>query len=597
MKTKEIIIMKRSMYAGNVTEDYIGETLTLKGWVARYRDLGGLLFIDLRDRGGILQVVFNPEENKEAFEAAFKLRNEDVVEITGVVQSRGEKGINLKMKTGKVELHATSCTLLNKAKTTPFVIDEAGNVNDELRLKYRYLDLRREKMLNNFKLRHRMTRSIREYLDTHDFMDVETPYLTKSTPEGARDYLVPSRIHDGHFYALPQSPQLIKQLLMGAGFDRYYQIVRCFRDEDLRGDRQPEFTQVDIETSFLDEEEIQTFTEELIQKVMKDALGIEVSLPFPRLPYDEAMARFGSDKPDTRFAMELIDVTEVVEEVDFKVFANTIANGGMINALNAKGAASKYSRKDIDHLGEYLTRFKAKGLAWVKVTEEGFNGPIAKFLQGKFAEITSACEAEVGDLLFFVADEKEVVQIALGALRSRLGKELDLIDPDKFNFLWVTDWPMFEYSEEEGRYMSAHHPFTLPKEEDIPLLLTDPKHVYARAYDIVLNGYELGGGSLRIHTRELQEKMFEALGFTKEAAEEQFGFLLEALDYGFPPLGGLALGLDRFVMLLAKEENIREVIAFPKNNRAMDPLTQAPSPVSDAQLEELHLTITSFEEE
>lgn len=589
--------MKRSMYAGNVTEDYIGETLTLKGWVARYRDLGGLLFIDLRDRGGILQVVFNPEENKEAFEAAFKLRNEDVVEITGVVQSRGEKGINLKMKTGKVELHATSCTLLNKAKTTPFVIDEAGNVNDELRLKYRYLDLRREKMLNNFKLRHRMTRSIREYLDTHDFMDVETPYLTKSTPEGARDYLVPSRIHDGHFYALPQSPQLIKQLLMGAGFDRYYQIVRCFRDEDLRGDRQPEFTQVDIETSFLDEEEIQTFTEELIQKVMKDALGIEVSLPFPRLPYDEAMARFGSDKPDTRFAMELIDVTEVVEEVDFKVFANTIANGGMINALNAKGAASKYSRKDIDHLGEYLTRFKAKGLAWVKVTEEGFNGPIAKFLQGKFAEITSACEAEVGDLLFFVADEKEVVQIALGALRSRLGKELDLIDPDKFNFLWVTDWPMFEYSEEEGRYMSAHHPFTLPKEEDIPLLLTDPKHVYARAYDIVLNGYELGGGSLRIHTRELQEKMFEALGFTKEAAEEQFGFLLEALDYGFPPLGGLALGLDRFVMLLAKEENIREVIAFPKNNRAMDPLTQAPSPVSDAQLEELHLTITSFEEE
>lgn len=588
--------MKRSMYAGNVTEDYIGQTLTLKGWVARYRDLGGLLFIDLRDRGGILQVVFNPEENKEAFEAAFKLRNEDVVEITGVVQSRGEKGINLKMKTGKVELHATACTLLNKAKTTPFVIDEAGSVNDELRLKYRYLDLRREKMLNNFKLRHQMTRSIREYLDSHDFMDVETPYLTKSTPEGARDYLVPSRIHDGHFYALPQSPQLIKQLLMAAGFDRYYQIVRCFRDEDLRGDRQPEFTQVDIETSFLDEEEIQAFTEEMIQKVMKDTLGLEVTLPFPRLPYDEAMARFGSDKPDTRFAMELIELTSVVKDVEFKVFANTIANGGIINALNAKGAAANYSRKDIDHLGEYLTRFKAKGLAWVKVTEDGFNGPIAKFLQAKFAEITTACKAEVGDLLFFVADEKEVVQTSLGALRSRLGKELNLIDQDKFNFLWVTDWPMFEYSEEEGRYMSAHHPFTLPKEEDIPLLLTDPKHVYARAYDIVLNGYELGGGSLRINTRDLQEKMFQALGFTKEAAEEQFGFLLEALDYGFPPLGGLALGLDRFVMLLAKEENIREVIAFPKNNRAMDPLTQAPSPVSDAQLTELHLNITSLEE-
>lgn len=584
--------MKRSMYAGDVTEEFIGQTLTLKGWVAKYRDLGGLVFIDLRDRGGILQVVFNPEENKEAFDQAFKLRNEDVVEITGVVFSRGEKAQNLKMKTGLVELHATSCTLLNKAKTTPFVIDEAGDVNDELRLKYRYLDLRREKMLKNFELRHKMTRSMREYLDTHNFMDVETPYLTKSTPEGARDYLVPSRIHDGHFYALPQSPQLIKQLLMAAGFDRYYQIVRCFRDEDLRGDRQPEFTQVDIETSFLDEQEIQDFTEEMIQKVMKDALGIDVTLPFPRIKYDEAMSRFGSDKPDTRFSMELIDLSDIVKDIDFKVFQNTLATGGIVNALNAKGAADKYSRKDIDHLGEYFKRFGAKGLAWVKVTEDGFNGSIAKFLQDHYEKIVTATNASVGDLIFFVADEKAIVQTTLGALRSHLGKELNLIDQSKFNYLWVTDWPMFEYSEEEERYVSAHHPFTLPMEKDIPLLSTDPEKVYARAYDIVLNGYELGGGSLRIHTRELQEEMFKALGFTKEAAEEQFGFLLEALDYGFPPIGGLALGLDRFVMLLAGEENIREVIAFPKNNRAMDPLTQAPSLVSLKQLDELHLTIT-----
>lgn len=589
--------MKRSMYAGDVTIAEVGQSLTLKGWVSRRRDLGGLIFVDLRDRGGILQIVFNPEENKAAFDLAFKLRSEDVIEVTGLVQNRAENVVNKKMKTGEVEVHATSLTVLNKAKTTPFVIDEAGEVNDELRLKYRYLDLRREKMLHNLQLRHQVTRSIRNFLDHEGFMDVETPYLTKSTPEGARDYLVPSRVHDGHFYALPQSPQISKQLLMGAGIDRYYQIVRCFRDEDLRGDRQPEFTQVDLETSFLDEEEIETLVEKMIQKVVKETVGKGITLPLPRLPYDEAMARFGSDKPDTRFAMELVDISPVAAEVPFKVFADTIASGGLVNALVAKGAADQYSRKDIDHLGEALKAYGAKGLAWVKVTAEGFNGPIAKFLGEKFADLTARCEAEAGDLIFFVADKKEVVQTALGALRSRLGKELDLIDESKLNFLWVTEWPMFEYSEEEGRYMSAHHPFTLPRAEDFDKLLTDPAKVYARAYDIVLNGYEIGGGSLRIHQRQLQETIFEALGFTKESAQEQFGFLLEALDYGFPPMGGLAFGLDRLVMILAGENNIREVMAFPKNSRAIDPLTQAPSPVAAKQLAELHIDITSLEKE
>lgn len=589
--------MKRSMYAGDVTVAEVGQSLTLKGWVSRRRDLGGLIFVDLRDRGGILQIVFNPEENKAAFDLAFKLRSEDVIEVTGLVQNRAENVVNKKMKTGEVEVHATSLTVLNKAKTTPFVIDEAGEVNDELRLKYRYLDLRREKMLHNLQLRHQVTRSIRNFLDHEGFMDVETPYLTKSTPEGARDYLVPSRVHDGHFYALPQSPQISKQLLMGAGIDRYYQIVRCFRDEDLRGDRQPEFTQVDLETSFLDEEEIETLVEKMIQKVVKETVGKEITLPLPRLPYDEAMARFGSDKPDTRFAMELVDISPLAAEVPFKVFADTIASGGLVNALVAKGAADQYSRKDIDHLGEVLKAYGAKGLAWVKVTAEGFNGPIAKFLGEKFADLTARCEAEAGDLIFFVADKKEVVQTALGALRSRLGKELDLIDESKLNFLWVTEWPMFEYSEEEGRYMSAHHPFTLPRAEDFDKLLTDPAKVYARAYDIVLNGYEIGGGSLRIHQRQLQETIFEALGFTKESAQEQFGFLLEALDYGFPPMGGLAFGLDRLVMILAGENNIREVMAFPKNSRAIDPLTQAPSPVAAKQLAELHIDITSLEKE
>ncbi|MGX7149367.1 aspartate--tRNA ligase [Enterococcus ureasiticus] len=587
---------KRTVYCGEVSADLVGQVITLKGWVQKRRDLGGVIFIDLRDREGIAQVVFNPAHSKEAWEIADKCRSEYVIEITGELTYRDSAAINPKMKTGEFEVMATDITILNTAKTPPFLIEDENNVGDEIRMKYRYLDLRRPHMTANLKLRHEVTKSIRHYLDDTDFIDIETPYFGKSTPEGARDYLVPSRVHAGHFYALPQSPQIFKQLLMNAGFDRYYQIVRCFRDEDLRGDRQPEFTQVDIETTFLSPEEIQTMTEEMLAKVMLETKGIEVTLPFPRISYDEAMARYGSDKPDTRFDMELIDIADVVKDVDFKVFQMALENGGQVKALNAKGAADKYSRKDMDNLGTYVSQFGAKGLAWLKVEEDGLKGPIAKFLTDVADDLITATNAEVGDILMFGADKPEVVAAALGAIRSRLGKELGLIDESKFNFLWVVDWPLFEYDEEAGRYVSAHHPFTQPKESDIELLSTNPAKVYAEAYDIVLNGYELGGGSLRIHKRELQEKMFETLGFTKESAQEQFGFLLDALDYGFPPHGGIALGLDRLVMLLAGENNIREVIAFPKNGKAADPMTSAPSVVSPLQLFELNIDVTAIDE-
>ncbi|OTN87868.1 aspartate-tRNA ligase [Enterococcus sp. 7E2_DIV0204] len=587
---------KRTVYCGEVSADLVGQVITLKGWVQKRRDLGGVIFIDLRDREGIAQVVFNPAHSKEAWEIADKCRSEYVIEITGELTYRDKEAINPKMKTGEFEVMATDITILNTAKTPPFLIEDENNVGDEIRMKYRYLDLRRPQMTANLKLRHEVTKSIRHYLDDTDFIDIETPYFGKSTPEGARDYLVPSRVHAGHFYALPQSPQIFKQLLMNAGFDRYYQIVRCFRDEDLRGDRQPEFTQVDLETTFLSPEEIQTMTEEMLAKVMRETKGIEVTLPFPRISYDEAMSRYGSDKPDTRFDMELIDIADVVKDVDFKVFQMALENGGHVKALNAKGAADKYSRKDMDNLGTYVSQFGAKGLAWLKVEEDGLKGPIAKFLTEVSDDLIKATNAEVGDILMFGADKPEIVAAALGAVRSRLGKELGLINESKFNFLWVIDWPLFEYDEEAGRYVSAHHPFTQPKESDIELLSTDPAKVYAEAYDIVLNGYELGGGSLRIHKRDLQEKMFETLGFTKESAQEQFGFLLDALDYGFPPHGGIALGLDRLVMLLAGENNIREVIAFPKNGKAADPMTSAPSVVSPLQLFELNIDVTAIDE-
>ena len=584
--------MKRSMYAGRVREEHIGQELTLKGWVSRRRDLGGLIFIDLRDREGIMQLVINPETvSSEVMATAESLRSEYVIEVTGQVAAREQA--NDKLATGAVELNVTALTVLNTAKTTPFEIKDGIEANDDTRLRYRYLDLRRPEMLENLKLRAKVTHSIRNYLDELEFIDVETPFLSKSTPEGARDYLVPSRVNKGHFYALPQSPQITKQLLMNAGFDRYYQIVKCFRDEDLRGDRQPEFTQVDLETSFLTEQEIQDITEGLIARVMKETKGIEVTLPFPRMKYDDAMALYGSDKPDIRFEMLLTDLTEVVKGVDFKVFSEAPA----VKAIVVKGAADNYSRKDIDKMTEVAKQYGAKGLAWVKVADGALNGPVAKFLTDVTTELTNALQLEEKDLVLFVADTLEVANATLGALRCRIAKELDLIDNSQFNFLWVVDWPMFEWSEEEGRYMSAHHPFTLPQADTAHELEGDLAKVRAIAYDIVLNGYELGGGSLRINQKELQERMFTALGFSKEDATEQFGFLLEAMDYGFPPHGGLALGLDRFVMLLAGEENIREVIAFPKNNKATDPMTQAPSTVATKQLEELSLQVEVKTEE
>ena len=582
--------MKRSMYAGRVREEHIGQEITLKGWVARRRDLGGLIFIDLRDREGIMQLVINPEKvSAEVMATAESLRSEFVIEVTGQVAAREQA--NDKLATGAVELNVTALTVLNTAKTTPFEIKDGIEANDDTRLRYRYLDLRRPEMLENLKLRAKVTHSIRNYLDELEFIDVETPFLSKSTPEGARDYLVPSRVNKGHFYALPQSPQITKQLLMNAGFDRYYQIVKCFRDEDLRGDRQPEFTQVDLETSFLTEQEIQDITEGLIARVMKETKGIEVTLPFPRMKYDDAMALYGSDKPDTRFEMLLQDLTDLVKGVDFKVFSEAPA----VKAIVVKGAADNYSRKDIDKMTEVAKQYGAKGLAWVKVVDGELNGPVAKFLTGIQADLTAALGLEDKDLVLFVADTLEVANATLGALRGRIAKELGLIDNGKFNFLWVVDWPMFEWSEEEGRYMSAHHPFTLPQADTTHELEGDLAKVRAIAYDIVLNGYELGGGSLRINQKELQERMFKALGFSAEEANDQFGFLLEAMDYGFPPHGGLAIGLDRFVMLLAGEENIREVIAFPKNNKATDPMTQAPSTVALKQLEELNLQVEQDE--
>ena len=580
--------MKRTMYAGRVRSEHIGQEVTLKGWVGRRRDLGGLIFIDLRDREGIMQLVINPETvSSDVMATAESLRNEFVIEVTGEVALREQENPNL--PTGAVELKVSALPNLNTAKTTPYEIYDDVDVTVDNRLRYRYLDLRRPKMLNNFKLRAKVTHSIRNYLDDLEFIDVETPMLTKSTPEGARDYLVPSRVSQGHFYALPQSPQITKQLLMNAGFDRYYQIVKCFRDEDLRGDRQPEFTQVDMETSFLSDKDIQDITEGMIAKVMKDTKGIDVTLPFPRMSYDDAMNNYGSDKPDTRFEMLLRDLTELVKDVDFKVFSQA----PVVKAIVVKGNADKYSRKHIDKLTEFAKQFGAKGLAWIKFTDGAISGPVAKFLTSIESELTVRLQLEENDLVLFVADTLEVANNTLGALRTRIAKELDMVDTSQFNFLWIVDWPMFEWSEEEGRYMSAHHPFTLPTEESAHELEGDLSKVRAVAYDIVLNGYELGGGSLRINHKDLQERMFKALGFTAEEANDQFGFLLEAMNYGFPPHGGLAIGLDRFVMLLAGEENIREVIAFPKNNKAADPMTQAPSLVSDKQLDELALAIES----
>ncbi|HCZ7368540.1 TPA: aspartate--tRNA ligase [Staphylococcus aureus] len=584
---------KRTTYCGLVTEAFLGQEITLKGWVNNRRDLGGLIFVDLRDREGIVQVVFNPAFSEEALKIAETVRSEYVVEVQGTVTKRDPETVNPKIKTGQVEVQVTNIKVINKSETPPFSINEENvNVDENIRLKYRYLDLRRQELAQTFKMRHQITRSIRQYLDDEGFFDIETPVLTKSTPEGARDYLVPSRVHDGEFYALPQSPQLFKQLLMISGFDKYYQIVKCFRDEDLRADRQPEFTQVDIEMSFVDQEDVMQMGEEMLKKVVKEVKGVEINDAFPRMTYKEAMRRYGSDKPDTRFEMELIDVSQLGRDMDFKVFKDTVENDGEIKAIVAKGAAEQYTRKDMDALTEFVNIYGAKGLAWVKVVEYGLTGPIGRFFETENVEtLLTLTGAEAGDLVMFVADKPNVVAQSLGALRVKLAKELGLIDETKLNFLWVTDWPLLEYDEDAKRYVAAHHPFTSPKEADIAKLGTAPEEAEANAYDIVLNGYELGGGSIRIHDGELQEKMFEVLGFTKEQAQEQFGFLLDAFKYGAPPHGGIALGLDRLVMLLTNRTNLRDTIAFPKTASATCLLTNAPGEVSDKQLEELSLRI------
>ena len=589
--------LHRSHRCTEVSNQNIGETVTVMGWVQKRRNLGSLIFIDLRDRSGILQLVFNEESvGKEGYEKAERLRSEYVIAVTGKVEKRSA-AVNESLKTGDIEVIATDIRILSEAETPPFQIEENSQTKDEVRLKYRYLDLRRPDIQKNLMLRSKVAYLMRDFMAKEGFLEIETPMLCKSTPEGARDYLVPSRVHPGHFYALPQSPQLYKQLLMCSGYDRYFQIARCFRDEDLRADRQPEFTQADMELAFVDVEDVLDVNERLLKYIFKEAIGVDVTLPLPRMPWQEAMDRFGSDKPDTRFGMELCDVSKVVEGCGFSVFTGALENGGSVRGINAKGQAGM-PRKKIDKLVEFAKGYGAKGLAYLAVNEDGtYKSSFAKFMtEDELKALVSAMQGEPGDLLLFAADKNKIVWNVLGALRLELAKELDLLDPDQYNFLWVTEFPLLEWSDEENRFMAMHHPFTMPMEEDWDKIDSDPGSVRAKAYDIVLNGTELGGGSVRIHQDDIQEKMFEVLGFTKERAHEQFGFLLDAFKYGVPPHAGLAYGLDRLVMHMVHADSIRDVIAFPKVKDASDLMSEAPGSVDEKQLEELGIAIVKSED-
>ena len=590
---------KRTNYCAEVSETEVGKELTLMGWAGTWRNLGALIFIGLRDRTGTMQLVFDENTlTKEQFELAESIRSEYVLAVKGTLQKRTPDMVNKNMKTGEYEVIVKEFKILSKAQTPPIYIKDDLDAKEELRLKYRYLDLRRPCMQEILKMRHKIARIARDYFAENGFFEIETPMLCKSTPEGARDYLVPSRVHPGKFYALPQSPQLFKQLLMLSGFDRYMQIARCFRDEDLRADRQPEFTQIDLEMSFVEEEDVMSVNERFMQRLMKETIDVDVELPLLRLPWDEAMRRFGSDKPDMRFGLELCDMSDIVADCGFSVFTGAIAAGGSVRAICVPGGVAAFTRKNIDELTEFVKIYKAKGLAWMSLKPDGLQCSFAKFLsEEQIKAIQERAGAHEGDIIFFVADKNVVVFAALGALRCEIAKRMKLINENEYKLLWVTDFPQFEWSDEEGRYMAMHHPFTCPKDEDVQYLDTDLARVHAKAYDIVMNGYEIGGGSIRIHSEELQERMFEALGFTKEQAWERFGFLMEAFKYGTPPHGGMAYGLDRLVMLITGTTNIRDVIAFPKVQTAADLMSGAPDFVDDKQLSELYIETTKKEEE